>query len=102
MGQTRTLVLSDGGTVRETLRIVSAPIFAYDLSHFTGFFAGLVDGGRSEWRVDGQLTGSKITWTYSFNAKRGCGLVVAAIVRLAWARYMRRVLPGIAASTTPA
>lgn len=102
VGQTRTLVLSDGGTVRETLRTVSAPVFAYDLSHFTGFFGGLVDGGRSEWRVDGQLTGSRITWTYTFSARRGRGLLVAAIMRLAWARYMHRVLPAIAASTTGA
>ena len=102
VGQTRTLVLSDGGTVRETLRSVSAPVFAYDLSHFTGFFGGLVDGGRSEWRVDSDPGGSRITWTYTFTARRGRGFIVAAIMRLAWAGYMRRVLPAIAASITAA
>jgi hypothetical protein len=98
-GQTRTLVMSDGGTFVETLRVVTEPLFAYDLTTFTGFFGTLVDHARSEWRVVADGDGSSIAWTYAFTAKPGRGLVVAAIVRLAWARYMRKVLPPIAAST---
>ncbi len=99
VGQTRTLVLTDGGTVKETLTLVSTPRFAYDLSAFTGFFSALVVVGRSEWRVEPHGEGSSIEWTYTFTAKPGRGFVVAAIVRLAWAPYMRKVLPAIAAST---
>ncbi len=99
VGQTRTLVLTDGGTVKETLMVVALPSFAYDLSTFTGFFGHLVAGGRSEWRVDAHGDGTSIEWTYAFTAKPGWALVVAAILRLAWAPYMRRVLPAIAAST---
>jgi hypothetical protein len=99
VGQTRTLVLSDGGTVKETLRLVTLPLFAYDLSTFTGFFGRLVATGRSEWRVVEHPEGSTIEWTYTFTAKPGWGFAVAAIMRLAWAPYMRRVLPAIAAST---
>jgi hypothetical protein len=99
VGQTRTLVLTDGATVKETLRVATEPVVAYDLSHFTGFFGTLVAGGRSEWRVDERPGGSGIEWTYTFTAKRGRGVIVAAIMRLAWARYMRSVLPAIAAST---
>ncbi len=99
VGQTRTLVLSDGGTVKENLRVVAPPLFAYELSTFTGFFGTLVAGGRSEWRVEPHGQGSSITWTYEFTAKPGWALVVATILRLAWASYMRRVLPAIAAST---
>jgi hypothetical protein len=98
-GQTRTLVLSDGGTVRETLRVVTEPLFAYDLSDFTGVFGVLVAGARSEWRVVAEGEGSSIAWTYAFTSKPGWGLVLAAIVSLAWAPYMRKVLPPIAAST---
>jgi hypothetical protein len=98
-GQTRLLELSDGGSVTETLRIVAPPVFAYDLSAFTGLFGALVAGARSEWRVVARGPGSSIEWTYTFDAKPGWGLVVAAIVRFAWAPYMRAVLPAIAAST---
>jgi hypothetical protein len=98
-GQTRTLVLSDGGSVKETLRSATEPLFAYDLSNFTGVFGALVAGARSEWRVAAEGAGSSIAWTYAFTAQPGRGLLVAAIVRFAWAPYMRRVLPPIAAST---
>jgi len=98
-GQTRTVVMSDGGTFTETLRVVTEPVFAYDLTEFTGFFGVLVARARSEWRVTADGDGSTIDWTYAFTAKPGRGLLVAAIVRLAWAGYMRTVLPPIAAST---
>lgn len=98
-GQTRTLVLSDGGTLTETLRVVTEPLFAYDLSHVTGLFGALVAGARSEWQVVAAGEGSTIAWTYAFTARPGRGLLVAAFVRFAWARYMRSVLPPIAAST---
>lgn len=98
-GQTRTVVMSDGSSFTETLRGATEPLFAYDLTEFTGFFGVLVDHARSEWRVVADGDGSSIAWTYAFTSKPGRGLFVAAIVRLAWAGYMRRVLPAIAAST---
>lgn len=98
-GQTRTLVLSDGGTVVETLRSVTAPLLSYDLTRFTGLFSALVAGAHAEWTVTKRGTGSAIAWTYTFTALPGRGFLVAAIVRLAWGPYMRRVLPAIAAST---
>ncbi len=98
-GQTRTVVMSDGGTFLETLQVATLPLFAYDLTEFTGFFGALVDHARSEWRVVDDGAGSSIAWTYAFTSKPGRGLLVAVIVRLAWAPYMRKVLPPIAAST---
>jgi hypothetical protein len=98
-GRTRTLVLSDGGSVVETLTSAEAPLFAYDLSTFTGLFGRLVAGGRSEWRVTAAGEGSSIDWTYSFTPLPGRGPIVGAIVRLAWGPYMRRVLPRIAGWT---
>lgn len=101
-GQTRTVVMSDGGTFVETLRSATEPLFAYDLTEFTGFFGLLVAHGHSEWRVVADGDGSSIAWTYAFTSKPGRGALVAAIVKLAWGPYMRKVLPAIAASTTVA
>jgi len=98
-GQTRTLVLSDGGTLVETLRTAKAPLFAYDLERFTGLFGLLVAKAHSEWTVTDKGGRSTIVWSYSFTSRPGRGLVIAAIVRFAWAPYMRRVLPAIAAWT---
>jgi hypothetical protein len=98
-GQTRIIVLSDGGTVFETLRSATAPLFSYDLTHFTGLFGILVAGAHSDWTVVREGGKSAISWTYSFTSRPGRGFIVAALVRLAWGPYMRRVLPAIAAST---
>ena len=97
VGQSRTLVLSDGSSVVETITDADSPtFFAYELSNFTKLFGKLVAGARAEWRFERIDTGTSIRWTYTFHAKRGRGWIVAAIVRLFWARYMNRVLPPIA------
>ena len=96
VGKTRTLKLSDGGSVIETLTDVAhAEFFAYDLSEFQGLFGHIVAGARAEWDFwqEGDSTG--IRWTYTYTARPGFGLVVSAIVRLFWSRYMQRTLPVI-------
>lgn len=97
-GQSRTLQLSDGGHVVERITDADSPtFFAYDLTDFQKLFGRLVSGARAEWRCDAGVEGTRITWTYEFHPKRGRRWIVEIIVRLAWAPYMRRVLPTIVA-----
>ncbi len=96
VGRTRMLRLSDGGHVIETITDADHPtFFAYELSDFQKLFGRLVEGARAEWHFTSVQAGTRIRWSYEFRPKRGAGLVVAAIVRLFWAPYMRRVLPGV-------
>lgn len=96
VGQTRTLHLSDGSSVRETTKDVERPgFFAYELTNFTKAFGPLVYRARAEWLFDAVEGGTRITWTYTFFARPGRGWIVALIVNLAWAAYMRRVMPGL-------
>lgn len=96
-GRTRTLVLSDGGSVVETITNAESPsYFAYDLSRFTGLFGVLVSGARAEWRFERIAEGTRIHWTYTFRGLPGRAWIVKLIVKLWWARYMQRVLPPIA------
>lgn len=99
VGHTRRLMLSDGGHVIETIRQVEpSRFFAYELSDFQKLFGHLVSGARAEWEYSPVAGGgTRIRWTYTFFARRGAGVLVAAIVRALWAPYMRRVLPGILA-----
>ena len=98
VGQSRTLELSDGSTVVERLTVVDAPRrFAYRLSDFTGPFGGLVAFAEAEWDFDAAVEGTRIRWTYSFHAQPKRGWIVRLIVRLFWARYMKKVLPGFIA-----
>lgn len=97
-GQSRTLHLSDGGHVVERLTDADSPtLFAYDLDDFQKLFGRLVSGARAQWTCDRAVDGTRITWMYEFHPLPGRRWIVAAIVRLAWAPYMRRVLPAIVA-----
>ncbi|GAA2088168.1 hypothetical protein GCM10009840_27960 [Pseudolysinimonas kribbensis] len=97
-GRSRRLLLSDGGSVVETLTSVQRPSrFAYELTDFRKVFGVLVDRARAEWTFDAEAGGTRVRWTYTFFAKPARGAIVAAVVRLFWGPYMRRVLPGIAA-----
>lgn len=99
VGQRRQLMLSDGGSVTETLVEVDSPRrFVYELSNFERLFGLLVSGARAEWEFSAdQATTTRIRWRYTFFARPGAGFVLRAIVRFLWAPYMRRVLPGIIA-----
>lgn len=97
-GQTRQLMLSDGGYVIEHLVHVDKPeVFVYELSDFQKLFGALVKGARAVWEFTEVNGGTKIRWTYTFHPRRGAGVVVGAIVKLLWGPYMKRVLPGIIA-----
>jgi len=96
VGQTRQLMLSDGGWVVEHIRELDHErFFAYELTDFQKLFGRLVEGARAEWTYTTVAGGTSIRWSYAFHPKKGAGPLVAAIVKLAWAPYMRRVLPGI-------
>ena len=98
VGLVRTLQLSDGSSVVERLTTVDRPArFAYELTDFTKLFGPLVHHANADWRFVDMAGGTGIRWTYSFTARPGAGAIVGAIVRVFWAPYMRRVLPGILA-----
>jgi hypothetical protein len=96
VGYSRTLDLSDGGSVVETItHSEPGSFFAYDLSGFRGLFGTLVAGARAEWSFDAQGSSCRIRWTYAFRPLPGRGWVVRAVVAALWRPYMRRVLPVI-------
>ncbi|MCU1416863.1 MAG: hypothetical protein JWP32_1037 [Schumannella sp.] len=96
VGQTRKLTLSDGSTVIERVKVVDAPrSFAYQLTDFTGFFGSLVAFADAEWDFDAAVEGTRIRWRYTYHAQPKRGWIVRALVRVFFARYMKKVLPGL-------
>ena len=98
-GQTRQLMLSDGGWVREkTTNVEPYGFFAYNLTDFQKVFKSLVEYARAEWtftEVDG---GTTIHWSYTFFPLNAASKpVLALIIKLLWGPYMRKVLPKIVA-----
>jgi hypothetical protein len=97
-GQTRQLLLSDGGSVVETLKSVQPPYrFVYELTDFRKVFGVLVDHARAEWIFQEEEQRTRVRWTYTFFARPGRGLVLGAIVKAFWGPYMRHVLPELVA-----
>jgi hypothetical protein len=95
-GQTRTLLLSDGGHVIETITDVErCSFFAYELSDFQKVFKRLVDHARAEWTFTAVDGGTLVHWTYEFFPRKRSGWLVSLIVRFWWDPYMRSVLPEI-------
>ena len=96
VGQTRTLRLSDGGHVIETITdVVENSFFAYELTDFQKVFKRLVDHARAEWTFTAVEGGTLVHWTYEFVPNKRWGWLVGLIVRLWWEPYMRSVLPEI-------
>jgi hypothetical protein len=98
-GQTRQLMLSDGGwVVEQTTNVEPFGFFAYNLTQFQKVFGHLVDHARAEWTFSDVESGTNIRWQYTFFPKSaGARPVLAAIVKLLWGPYMHKVLPRIVA-----
>jgi hypothetical protein len=98
-GQTRQLMLSDGGWVIEHITDVEPyGFFAYDLTDFQRIFKRLVDHGRAEWTFTEVASGTRIHWSYTFFPLNSAARpVLAIIVTLLWGPYMKKVLPRIVA-----
>lgn len=94
VGQSRKLLLSDGGYVVETITDVEPQsFFAYELTSIQRGFKQLVESARAEWCYSEHADGTNVRWSYTFVPRRGRGVIVRLIVRLWWGRYMHNVLP---------
>ncbi len=76
-GQTRTLTLTDGSTVEETLVALHADGYRYRIAKFSGLFRFIVAEANARFDVAAHAGGSTLTWTYAFTPK---GAMAAAIL----------------------
>ena len=91
-GQSRTVVTTDGGTMRELLTEVDAPdSFSYRLSNITGPMRPLVECIDGSWEFAPRGTGTMITWRWVLHPK-GLGVPVMPLVTSMWRGYARQAL----------
>ena len=87
VGQTRTIVLADRGTMREELTVVEPhERFGYRISDVTGpmkAFAAAVDG---TWTFAPAGTGVRVTWAWTVHPAPYAGLTMPVFGRL-WHGY---------------
>lgn len=97
-GQTRTVVLADGSSNLETLRVAERPSeYGYRLTDFTGPMKALV---RS---VDGRFTfvpeggGTRVTWSWELHAANPVARTLLPVLGFFWRRYAAQMWPRYAA-----
>jgi hypothetical protein len=92
IGQTRLVVTTDGGTMREQLVDVDAPhSFAYRLSNITGPMQPLVDSIEGRWEFTQAGTGTLVVWRWTLHPK-GVGAPFMPLIGWMWRSYARQAL----------
>lgn len=91
VGQTRTIALADGGTMRETLTLLEPHHrFGYDLADISGPMKPLVAGVEGLWSFAPAGTGVSITWSWAVHpASSAAKLAMPAFARL-WDGFARQ------------
>lgn len=92
VGQTRTIVLADGGTMRETLTSVTPGVsFGYDITPVTGPLKPLVASAQGRWSFAPAGNGVEVSWQWILDPTRAGALVMPALGRM-WQGYARQAL----------
>ena len=101
VGQTRTIVLADGGRLRETLTDVERPrSFAYRLDGIEGplrHFVHTIDG---VWTITPHDGGSCIGWAWTFYPKASPARLTTSVIGRMWMGYADRALTELEAILT--
>lgn len=93
IGQTRTVILTGGGSMREELVVVDPPrSFGYRLSEVHGAMGPLVEHVEGEWSFRPAGTGTEVTWRWTIHPRSG--LMRPAVVGIGhlWHGYARKAL----------
>ncbi|WP_310962027.1 SRPBCC family protein [Nocardioides terrisoli] len=96
-GQTRTIVLADGGRMREELTAVDEPSsFDYRITGITGPMRPLVAEVEGRWVFEPEGTTTRITWSWRIRP-RPAGRLLMPVFGWFWRGYARRALATIEA-----
>ena len=92
VGQTRTIVTADGGTVLETLTSHDRPhSFGYTISEIRGPMKPLIARADGLWSFEQAGTGTRITWTWVLTPT-AAGRVAMPAFGAMWRGYARQAL----------
>ncbi len=90
-GQTRTILLSGGGSMREKLTEVRAPgRFAYHLDEITGPMKALVRSIDGAWEFERAGTGVRITWRWNLYPRGRVSALAMPLLARMWQGYARQ------------
>jgi len=101
-GETRTILLADGGTMRETLtEIRRGTRFGYHIDQVTGPMKPLVSSLEGAWAFEPAGTGVRITWSWSLQPRGRLGSAAMPAFRRMWQGYARQAFENIETLVVP-
>ncbi len=93
VGQSRTIVLADGGTMRETLtRIDPSREFAYGIDEITGAMKPLVGRVEGVWSFAVAGSGTRVTWAWSVHPANAVGSAFMPVFGKLWNGFARQAM----------
>jgi len=93
VGQSRTVMLVGGGSMREELTSVAPPrSFSYTLTEIAGPLAPLVSRVEGEWSFAAADTGSTVTWRWTIHPRYALTAPMLPVFGRLWRGYARRAL----------
>jgi hypothetical protein len=95
-GQTRTIVLADGGSMHEELLEVSRPRrFGYRIGAITGLMKPLATGLDGVWSFEAAGTGVRITWSWTLRPAGRLGELAMPLFSRMWRGYARQAFDNL-------
>jgi hypothetical protein len=92
-GETRTIALAGGGTMRETLTGVDpGHRFDYTITDVTGPMAPLIDHIDGAWIFDPAGTGTRVTWRWVLHPKSAVSAPALPVFARLWRGYANGAL----------
>jgi Polyketide cyclase / dehydrase and lipid transport len=102
-GQSRTVLLTGGGSMHEELTNVDPPrSFSYRLSEVSGPMSILVDHVLGEWVFAPRDGGTELTWRWTIHRKSPLTAWALPVFGGLWKGYARQVLVDLSAALTTA
>jgi hypothetical protein len=93
VGQTRRIVLADGGSLRETLTSVDRPrSYGYTLDDLHGRMRPFLATVEGAWTVTPEGTGARIGWAWTLYAKAPPARLTLTVIARMWKGYADRAL----------
>ncbi len=93
VGQSRTVLLTGGGSMREELTSYDPPrSFGYTLSRVTGPLAPLVDHVDGLWSFAPIGTGTQVTWRWTIHPRSALAVPALPVFGRLWKGYARQSL----------
>ena len=102
VGQSRTITMSDGGNMFETLTVIDQPNqFGYTISNVKGMLKLLVVAAAGTWAFVPEGDGTRVTWSWDVTPTKVIGRATMPVFARLWSGFADQAMDEIGKILTP-